>query len=98
MSLEIEIKLKLDHLAPVRDRLRHVGAKRVGEVMETNIFFDTADRGLLASDCGLRLRRSRDLIGGGTGSAGHADRLVLTFKGPRAEGDVKTREEIEVGI
>ena len=93
MPLEIEIKLKVDHLAPVRDRLRHVGATRIGEVMETNIFFDTAERTLLASDCGLRLRRSRDLTGGG-----HAERMVLTFKGPRGEGDVKSREEIEVGV
>src|SRR5438105_877599 len=92
MPVEIEIKLKVDHLAPIRDRLRQLGAKRVGEVMETNIFFDTPDRALLASDCGLRLRRARDLERGGD------DRLVLTYKGPRGEGEVKRREEIEVAV
>src|SRR5205823_629760 len=88
----IEIKLKVDHLAPIRDRLRQVGAMRLGEVLETNVFFDTPDRALLASDCGLRLRRARHLSGDGN------EELVLTYKGPRGEGDVKRREEIEVGV
>jgi len=92
MPIETEIKLKVDHLAPVRDRLKQIGAKRVGEVMETNIFFDTLDRALLASDCGLRIRCSRDLTAHG------CKKFVLTDKGPRGEGDVKRREEIEVGV
>jgi len=59
--------------------------------METNIFFDTPEHTLLASDCGLRIRRSRDL-------ADHDEKLRITYKGPRSEGQVKSREEIEVGI
>ena len=91
MAVEIEIKLKVEHLAPVRDRLRALGAQHVGEVMETNTFFDTPDRALLASDCGLRLRHSRD-------GATKSEKLVVTYKGPRGEGQVKKREEIEVGV
>ena len=91
MPVEIEIKLKVEHLAPVRDRLRALGAQHVGEVMETNTFFDTSDRALLASDCGLRLRHSRD-------GATKQEKLVVTYKGPRGEGQVKKREEIEVGV
>ena len=91
MAVEIEIKMKVDHLAPVRDRLRQLGAKLVGEVMETNIFFDTTDRALLASDCGLRLRRSRNCVT-------KEEKLITTYKGPRGEGQVKKREEIEVAV
>ena len=91
MPVEIEIKLKVDHLAPVRDRLRALGATHVGEVMETNTFFDTPDRALLASDCGLRLRHTRD-------GATKREKLIVTYKGPRGEGQVKKREEIEVGV
>jgi len=91
MPVEIEMKLKVEHLAPVRDRLRALGARHVGEVMETNTFFDTPDRALLASDCGLRLRHSRD-------GATKQEKLVVTYKGPRGEGQVKKREEIEVGV
>lgn len=91
MPVEIEIKLKVHHLAPVRDRLREIAATHVGEVMETNAFFDTSDRALLASDCGLRLRHSRDV-------ATKQEKLVVTYKGPRGEGQVKKREEIEFGV
>jgi adenylate cyclase class 2 len=91
MAVEIEIKMKVDHLAPVRDRLRAIGAKLIGEVMETNVFFDTPDRALLGSDCGLRLRRSRDC-------ATKAEKLIATYKGPRGGGQVKKREEIEVAV
>ena len=91
MPLEIEIKLKIDHLAPVRDRLVQLGATRIGERLETNIFFDTTDRSLLAADCGLRLRRHHDIQTG-------AEKLIVTFKGPRSEGPIKTREEIEVCV
>jgi adenylate cyclase class 2 len=91
MPVEIEIKLKVEHLEPVRASLRQLGAKRAGEVLETNTFFDTPDRSLMGSDCGLRLRSSRDVTSG-------AEKIVLTFKGPRAEGRVKRREEIEVKV
>ena len=91
MSVEIEIKLKVDHLAPVRDRLRAIGAQLAGEAMETNVFFDTPDRALLASDCGLRLRHSRNF-------ATKQEKFVVTYKGPRGEGQVKKREEIEVAV
>src|SRR6185436_7155127 len=90
MAVEIEIKLKVDDLATVRSRLKEIGAQRVGEVIETNIFFDTPDRGLLASDCGLRIRRKRDVTGS------KKDELIITYKGARSEGPVKKREEIEV--
>jgi adenylate cyclase class 2 len=89
MAVEIEIKMKVDDLAPVREKLKHLGARRMHEVLETNIFFDTREHDLLASDCGLRLRRARDLETA-------QEKLVITYKGPRAEGFVKRREEIEV--
>jgi len=91
MPVEIEIKLRVEHLAPVRDKLKALGAQRIGESLQTNIFFDTSDRALLASDCGLRIRRARDLVT-------HQETLILTYKGPRGEGAVKRREEIECFI
>src|SRR3954454_23418412 len=91
MAVEIEIKLKVDHLSPIRDKVKSLGAKLVGEAMETNVFFDTPERALLGTDCGLRLRRARNL-------ATREEHLILTFKGPRAEGPVKKREEIEVKV
>ncbi len=92
MAVEIEIKLQVNDLNAIRQRLKQIGASRAREVLETNIFFDTPDRTLLASDCGMRLRRNVD-------RAANQEKLVLTYKGPRSEGEiVKSREELEVGV
>lgn len=91
MAVEIEIKLKVDGSAPVRETLKALGAERLGEVLETNVFLDTPDRTLLSADCGLRIRCNRSL-------AGKKEKLVITYKGPRDEGPVKRREEIEVVV
>lgn len=91
MAVEIEAKIKVADLGVVRQRLQEVGAERVGEVMETNTFFDTEDRSLLAADRGLRLRQKRDLPSG-------AEKFFLTYKGPRRHGQLKSREEIEVMV
>src|SRR5205823_1530650 len=60
MPLEIEAKMKVADFEPVRARLRKLGATRVGEVLETNAFFETADHALLREDRGLRLRTNRN--------------------------------------
>jgi predicted adenylyl cyclase CyaB len=91
VPFEIEIKLKVDHLAPVRDRLKQLGAVRIGEALETNLFFDTPDHVLLAAGSGLRIRRARDPVGG-------TEKLIVTYKGPRDPGVVKRREEIELTV
>jgi adenylate cyclase class 2 len=91
MPLEIEVKIKLSDHAAVRERLRELGAKLVGNVLETNTFFDTPTRSLLKEDRGLRLRTNKNLA---SGQSTH----IITYKGPRAPGAVKKREEIEVSV
>ncbi|MGH7215456.1 MAG: class IV adenylate cyclase [Tepidisphaeraceae bacterium] len=91
MPVEIEAKLKVDSLAPTRDRLKATGAAYVGQALETNVFFDTDDRSLLAADRGLRLRRTRDL-------SSNAEKYVITLKGPRQHGPLKSRDETELTV
>src|SRR3712207_3514075 len=91
MPVEIEAKMKVESLDPVRDRLRAAGAQPVGRFLETNIFFDTEDRSLLAADEGLRLRVNRDRETGGAQN-------VITYKGPPQHGQLKARDEIEVDV
>lgn len=88
MPVELEAKVKVDSLAPTRQRLLDAGAERLGAVLETNTFFDTADRALLAGDRGLRLRIERD-------PETKADQAKVTYKGPRQPGPLKARHEIE---
>ena len=91
MAIEIEAKMKVDDLAAVRERLHEHGAEHLGEFLETNTFFDTSNRSLLAGDKGLRLRLSQNL-------RSNEESFVLTFKGPRQQGELKTREEIELPV
>ena len=59
--IEIEAKMSVPDLDVVRARLRELGATPLGSVLETNTFFDTEDRSLLAADEGLRLRKRVDV-------------------------------------
>jgi len=91
MALEIEAKMAVPDLGPVREALRGQGARRLKATLETNVFFDTADRTLLAVDEGLRLRTNRDAD---SGRSTH----VITHKGALQVGRLKSREETEVTV
>ncbi len=91
MPVEIEAKMKVDDHEPVRARLASCGARRLGRVLETNAFFDTSARDLLARGEGLRLRTTRD-------DANGVVKFVVTFKGPTGAGEMKRREELEFNV
>lgn len=92
MGREIEAKYRLDAPQPMRARLQECGARPLGSVLETSRIFDTPQRTLLVADCGLRLRSSQPL------QATSAPCATLTYKGPRARGAPKMREEIETAV
>ena len=91
MAVEIEAKMSVPDLEAVRARLRDLGAEPAGKVVETNTFFDTEDRSLLAADEGLRLRRNLSV-------ETNTDEHVITYKGPRQHGVLKSRDEVEVTV
>jgi adenylate cyclase class 2 len=91
MPVEIEAKMKVPDHGTVRARLADTDAQLKSAVLETNTFFDTKDHSLLAKDQGLRLRHSRDL-------QTHAEASLITFKGPRLQGQLKSREERELTV
>src|SRR5438552_3283677 len=91
MPIEIEAKMKVTEHGSLRSVLKELGATKVGEFLETNTFFDTDDRSLLAADRGLRIRQNRNVASG-------KEEFILTLKGPRLHGQLKSREETEVTI
>lgn len=89
---ETEVKYRVESLQPVREALRARGAGHLGDVLETDCFFDTPDGDLLREDRGLRLRRSVPPEGGQCPA-------VLTYKGPRKPASQhKVREEVETTV
>jgi adenylate cyclase class 2 len=91
MAVEIEAKMAVDSIEPVRVRLRDAGAEPIGRFLETNVFLDTEDRSLLAADEGLRMRANKSLDTG-------ESEFIITYKGPRQVGQLKSREEVEVTV
>lgn len=91
MSVEIELKLRVESHGPVRQRLKEVGAGFLEAVLETNHIYDRPDGLLRKRGCGLRMRSAVPLDGA-------ASRATLTFKGPRLATTLKSREELEIGV
>jgi adenylate cyclase class 2 len=82
--METEIKIEVSDLAPVRERLRELGATDEGAVEERNVYFDR-EGALRERWESLRLRQDR--------------RARLTWKGPsRFQGGVLSRPEVEVEV
>lgn len=92
MNLEIEVKMRLTDTSSLLDRLGHLAGEPVAEMLEADVFLDTADKSLRAADCGLRVRSESHLIND------IPDRSRITYKGPREAGPIKRREELELGV
>jgi adenylate cyclase, class 2 len=88
MPIEIEAKMKVESFGPILAALGEHKATSLGEHIETDTFFDTPDRALLAADKGLRLRVALD------GSTNKSEAL-LTHKGPVGHGPLKKRQETQ---
>jgi predicted adenylyl cyclase CyaB len=91
MPVEIEAKFKMTDLEAIKVKLNAHHGRFVKTGLEVNIFFDTCDKNLLRQDKGLRVRSVKNL---GTGES----ETVVTFKGPRAAGLLKSRQENELKV
>lgn len=89
MYSEIEAKLKVDSLRAVEDRLAACGASFLRETIQTDSYYDNAERELTRTDKALRLRAdTRD----------GRRQLILAYKGPKQQDDYKRRDEVEIEV
>ena len=92
MGEEIEAKVRVADPEAFRRRMAERGADGGETVLEDNRLFDDPAETLRRLGAALRVREERAT----------ADdkplRATLTYKGPRAEGELKRREEIEVAV
>jgi len=89
MCTEIEAKLKVESLQQVSEKLAELGAEFLEEQLQTDYYFDDANRTLTKTDRCLRLRRI--LIG-------QTEKILLTYKGAKEQSEFKKRREIEIEI
>lgn len=91
MPIEIEAKMQVDDVDSLRERLREVGAAEGITIHETNTFYDTQERKFKSADEGLRIREEKEIDG-------DFHDVIITHKGPRAHGKLKSRQETEVHV
>ncbi|MHC4477619.1 MAG: class IV adenylate cyclase [Planctomycetota bacterium] len=89
MGTEIEAKLKVDSHVEIVRNLEQCGGEFAAEHLQTDVYFDDANRTLTKTDRCLRLRRE---------TVGEAQRILLTYKGPKQVDDFKKREQIEIEL
>jgi len=89
MCTEIEAKLKVDSHNEIIKKLTELGAEFLEEQLQTDLYFDDADKTLTKTDRCLRLRRQL---------VGQTERIFLTYKGARQKSEFKKRQEIEIEI
>lgn len=90
-GIEIELKLRVDDLQPVRERLSHLEAEFIGRYLEHNTLLDRSDGALQRAGEGLRLREVQTL-------AGRPLAPTMTYKGPVQPSAFKKRPEIEITV
>jgi adenylate cyclase class 2 len=84
--LEVELKVKVPALDPVRIRLFDHQAKFLGKVHEHDIFYNAPHRDFGVTDEAVRVRYADD-------------RAVVTYKGPKIKKfGLKAREELNFGV
>lgn len=83
--MEVEVKYRESDLKRLEARLNTLGARFLGDFKEIDVYFQHPLRDFHKTDEALRLR----IVDG---------EYELTYKGPRSNTEVKSREEITVKV
>jgi adenylate cyclase class 2 len=83
--VEVEQKFYVDDTTPLRETLARWNARAHGQVTQRDTYYNHPSRDFAATDEALRVRTVDDTT-------------VVTYKGPKQPGSVKTRHEIELPV
>ncbi|MEN6610255.1 MAG: class IV adenylate cyclase [Methanoregulaceae archaeon] len=84
--IEIELKVRVPDLAPVRARLGTLGAERLEVTRERDVYYNAPHRDFGETDEALRVRYA-------------GARVIITYKGPKMrEFGLKAREEFNTTV
>ncbi len=89
-SIEVEIKVHVSDLDPIRQRILESGAKMVQMVTQIDVYLSHPCRDFSITDEALRLRTTID--------ANDKKRFEITYKGPKIDTTTKTRAEINLHL
>ncbi|MEM2933979.1 MAG: class IV adenylate cyclase [Methanocellales archaeon] len=83
--IEVEVKLAVEDLVALENKVKQMGMKSAGEKKQLDIYFNAPDRDFAKTDEALRIRIENG-------------KLFLTYKGAKFNGETKSRREIEIEI
>lgn len=89
--IEVEIKLPVDHLDSLKEKLLIMGFKETGFSKEQDTYFDNRQGDIRVNGEALRVRETEDHI---TGEI----RSQINFKGKKLDTRTMTRRELETGV
>ena len=83
--IEVEIKLNIPNVEAIHNKLRELGAKKIGDEFNDDTYLNHPNRDFKSTDEALRIRKVNS-------------KTELTYKGPKLNEKSKTREEINTEI
>lgn len=96
MPYESEAKFKVDSFESALAAIRKARGRFLGAVLQTDVYYDTADGSLRRGDSAVRLRRVRSLT---PARVAQDIRPLLTYKGPRrGRAKIKIRKEVQTRV
>ena len=91
MSIEVEIKLKIQNREQVLDSLKKIGFLENRCVVETDIYYTSRHHDFAALGEALRIRKVKDL-------EFQKETSVITYKGAKLDQVSMTRQELETEV
>jgi adenylate cyclase class 2 len=85
MTIEVEVKSRIDDIGAFERRLREAGARRMKDVVENDTYYSHPCRSFVSTDEALRIRLE-------------GKRADLTYKGPKLDKKSKSREEMVIPL
>lgn len=87
--IEVEVKAHAHNLDEIEEKLVQIGARRVREEYQEDLYFNAPHRDFAQTDEALRIRKTR---------SGNSEDTYITYKGAKMDEVSKTRKEIEVAV
>ena len=87
--IEVEVKAKISSFAEIEEKLAQIGAEKIKEEFQEDIYFNSPVVDFAKTDEALRIRTTKQ---------NDRTNIFITYKGPKIDAKSKTRKEIEMGI
>lgn len=87
--IEVEVKAHAPNLDEIEEKIVEIGACRVREEYQEDVYFNAPHRDFAQTDEALRIRKIK---------SGNSEEIFITYKGAKMDKISKTRKEIEVAV